>query len=124
MTLWRARDVYRARRGLKEWGILFLLLQVLMFVTCGRWDLLVEVVGSQLALICTAAWLLRKASVGGRTRSHVLLLGVLLLGAMLSGCQDVTRVTAKMYGLPDPYAPTPCATIQAGRCVPLAEGVR
>jgi hypothetical protein len=61
MTFWRARDVYRARRGVESLVIFLLLLEGgYLWVTLGRAAALTTV-GLQAAFCCTAWWVLRQA---------------------------------------------------------------
>jgi hypothetical protein len=118
MTLWRARDVYRVRRGIEGFVILFLLLEALSFLGSGRWDLLLTILGFQIAVLWGGRWLLRKAWTWSRTRWHRLIL-VILLGATLGGCESMAREVVKLHGVKvDPF-PGQCApeSVQVGYCV-------
>jgi hypothetical protein len=124
MTLWRARDVYRARRGLESLVLFFLVLEGLSFIVRGRWDLLLTIMGFQVAVLWGGRWLLRQAWAWARSRWHglvlVMLLGLTLSGSSLfMGCQEMGRAAGRLYGYKgDPY-PGACApeSVQVGYCV-------
>lgn len=123
VTFWRARDVYRVRRGLYSVVILFLLVETFGFAARGRWDLVLTVVGFQVGTLWALAWLLRQAWAWVRGRWHGLVV-ILMFCTLSSGCADMALTVARIHGYKgDPYA-SPCtpASFQAGTCVTTKEG--
>jgi hypothetical protein len=120
VTLWRARDVYRVRRGIEGLVLFFLFLEGLSFIGRGRWDLLLTIMGFQVAVLWGGRWLLRQAWAWARGRWHGLVL-IALLGMTLSGCEPMERGVAKMYGIKVDPLPGPCApeSFQARQCLAI-----
>ena len=118
LMLWRARDCYRAQRFLSSLTLTLFLLESLSFLLMGQWVLACLVCGIQWGLFMGGRRVLRWS----RRRLHAWWHGaviVLVLSVTLSGCQEMTRGVAHLYGYKgDPYA-SPCTqeSLQAGYCV-------
>jgi hypothetical protein len=118
MMLWRARERYRVQRFLSSLAWTLFLFEGLGFLLMGQWAQGCLVCGVQWGMFVGARWGLRW---GWRTlktwwQGAVVMLA---LSITLSGCQDMTRGVAHLYGYKgDPYA-SPCAqeSLQAGYCV-------
>jgi hypothetical protein len=124
LTIWRARDLYRARRFVYSLVVTLLLLEGLGYAGLGRWDLVLTVVPLQGLGLSGLAWGLRWAGKWVRAWWHGLVL-VLLLGSMMSGCTDVVRAVARLHGYKGDIYASPCApeSLQAGYCV-VKEGAQ
>ncbi len=118
ITLWRARDVYRLRRGVESVVLVFLLLEAIGFILRGRWDLVLTVIGLQVAMLWGFVWLVRQAWQWARGRGHGLVVFA-LLGLTLCGCESMARGLAKINGVQVDPLPGPCApeSYQAQRCL-------
>src|SRR6266436_8003105 len=118
MVFWRARERYHVQRFLSSLTLTLFLLEGLSFLLMGRWDLACLVCGMQWGLFIGGRGVLRWS----RRRLHAWWHGaviVLVLSVTLSGCQEMTRGVAHLYGYKgDPYA-SPCTqeSLQAGSCV-------
>jgi hypothetical protein len=136
MMLWRARDAYRAQGCL--WTLVYgvLGLQAVGYLLEGRWAQGGAIVGMQALVLWGLCWVLRRGRQAlwwgidrARSQLHTWwygLLLVLVLSGLCTGCQDITRAVAKMYGYPgDPYA-SPCLpqSLQAGYCVTAQQGTQ
>ena len=125
VTIWWARDVYRARHAVRSLIHTFLALEGVALVGMGLWWTALLVVGLQCLALCGGIWVLRRAGQWGRTWWRHLVLA-LLLSATLPGCEPMAREVAKLHGVNvDPF-PGPCApeSFQAGTCVAVKQGGR
>ena len=122
VRIWRARDVYRARRAVRSLVETLLVLEGLALAGMGLWNTALLVVGLQGLALWGGAWLMRQAGHWGRTWWRSLGV-VLLVSVSLSGCETLIRENAKLHGIKGDPFPGPCApeSLQAGRCLAVKQ---
>ncbi len=121
--IWKARDAHRVREVL--WAVVlfgFLLEGLPALVEGDVWRTL-ALLGFQLAILLGLRWVLRHGLRGLRTWWRGLVL-VVVLGMMLTGCEQYARAVARLYGYTGDPFPGPCAaeSIHAGRCIQRQQG--
>jgi hypothetical protein len=125
LTLWRARDIYRARRFVRSLVITVLLLETLAYASMGDGAGMLTVVPLHALGLWGLAWMLRRAATWIRAGWHWLAM-LLLLSLAVSGCQDMTRGVAHLYGYKGDIYANPCTpeSLYVGHCVTTKQGAK
>jgi hypothetical protein len=124
MQVWRAQQAYRVQTWLYALVGVPLVLFPLSHLLQGHWASALGIVGAEVGTLWGVRWLWRRGRQWVRGWWQALALA-LVLSLSLSGCQDMARGVAKLYGYQGDPFPGPCAqeaSIKAGTCIPPKQG--